>query len=225
MNKTQTEMQGEAEMQANMNRMYRFTRHVYDLSRKYYLLGRDRLIEQIQGTDSDHVCEVGCGTARNLIKLSKRYPDAQFYGLDASDEMLKTAQSAVEKRRLSNRIMLKQAFSQSFEPKVLFELTEPLSKIVFSYSLSIIPPWKESIDHALNILPSGAEIHIVDFGGQDDLPKWFRAFLFWWLSLFHVYHKPEILDYLQKLEDTDKGTLNVEHLYGGYAYLAKFVKN
>ena len=220
----QTEIQGEAEIQKNMNRMYRFTRHVYDISRKYYLLGRDRLIAQVDAKDGHHICEVGCGTARNLIRLSERYPDAQFYGLDASDEMLKTAQHEVDKRCLSNRIILSQAFSQSFEPKSLFNLTEPLNKIVFSYSLSIIPPWKKSIDHALNILPSGAEIHIVDFGGQDDLPKWFRAFLFWWLSLFHVYHKPQILKYLQKLEDAGKGTLEVEHLYGGYAYLAKFLK-
>ncbi|MDH4412604.1 MAG: SAM-dependent methyltransferase, partial [Rhizobium sp.] len=27
-----------------MDRMYRYQRHIYDLSRKYYLLGRDHMI-------------------------------------------------------------------------------------------------------------------------------------------------------------------------------------
>ena len=47
-----------------MDRMYRWTRHVYDASRKYYLLGRDHLIQKLKPAKTDLVCEVGCGTAR-----------------------------------------------------------------------------------------------------------------------------------------------------------------
>ncbi len=209
---------------AEMNRMYRLTRHVYDFSRKYYLLGRDRLIESLDVSAGTHVCEVGCGTARNLIQMAGRYPDAHFYGLDASDEMLKTANGAVKKSGMIKRVQLQQAYSQNFKPQSLFGISKPLDKIVFSYALSIIPPWQESIDHALKILPRGGKIHIVDFGGQDGLPQWFRAFLFWWLAMFHVYHKPEILDYLHALESGDKGTLEVQSLLKGYAYLAVFTK-
>lgn len=210
----------EHEMKSNMDVMYRWTRHIYDATRKYYLLGRDHLIEHLNVQSGEHICEVGCGTARNLIKISEQYPNATLYGLDASDEMLKTA----EKNLQGRPITLKQAFSQSFDPNTLFGLEKPLDKIIFSYSLSIIPPWQESIDHALNLLPEGGEIHIVDFGGQDDLPAPFRAFLFWWLKIFHVYHKPEILDYLKRLEIERKGSLTVQHLYKGYAYYAVFKK-
>ena len=38
-------MMGEA---ALMDRIYRRQRHVYDLTRKYYLLGRDELIERFE---------------------------------------------------------------------------------------------------------------------------------------------------------------------------------
>lgn len=211
----------ESEMKSNMDQMYRWTRHIYDLTRKYYLLGRDHLIENLDAKTGQAVVEVGCGTARNLVKISKTYPEAKLFGLDASDEMLKTARKNIEGR---DNIVLKQAFSQSFDPKTHFGLDKPIDKIVFSYSLSIIPPWQESIDHALELLPEGGEIHIVDFGGQEDLPAPISRFIFWWLKMFHVYHKPEILDYLKRLEVEKKGALEVQHLYKGYTYHAVFRK-
>lgn len=207
-----------------MDRMYRFTRHIYDATRKYYLLGRDVLITRLDAQDDDLVCEVGCGTARNLIKLADSYPHARFFGLDASDEMLKTAHKNLHKEVLDDVITVKQAFAQSFDPATLFGLDHALDKIIFSYALSIIPPWRESIDHALALLESGGEIHIVDFGGQDELPPAFRKFLFWWLDKFHVYHKPEILEYLKRLEAEKKGTLAYKSLYRGYAWTAIFTK-
>lgn len=214
----------EDQIKTNMDNMYRWTRHIYDVTRKYYLLGRDHLISNLDAKDGETVCEVGCGTARNLIKISKKYPKAQFYGLDASDEMLKTARHNLEHAEAQGKITLKQAYSQSFDPKTLFGLEKPIDKIVFSYALSIIPPWKESVDHALEILPTGAEIHIVDFGGQKDLPKAFRKFVFWWLKMFHVYDKPEILEYLHSLKADGKGSLEVTDLYKGYTYHAVFKK-
>ena len=216
-------MTSEAQTKASMDKMYRWTRHVYDASRKYYLLGRDRLIAGLKPQDGEHICEVGCGTARNLIKMAQAYPKAHFYGLDASDEMLKTARASLQKAGQGS-VPLAQAYAQSFDPAKLFALEVPLDKIVFSYCLSIIPPWRESIDHALEILPVGGEMHIVDFGSIDGQPAGFRKLIFWWLSLFHVYHKPEILDYLQRLQLEKRGTLQVKHLYRGYTYLAVFKK-
>lgn len=204
--------------------MYRWTRHIYDVSRKYYLLGRDILIQNLNAADDDLVCEVGCGTARNLVKLAEIYPHARFFGLDASDEMLKTARKALHKEVLDDIVVLAHGFSQSFDPQKLFKLDRKLDKIIFSYSLSIIPPWRESIDHALSLLNPGGEIHIVDFGGQEDLPPAFRKFLFWWLKRFHVYHKPEILDYLKRLQLEKYGTLKCKLLYRGYAWYAVFTK-
>jgi len=214
----------EDQTKSNMDKMYHLTRHVYDLSRKYYLLGRDRLITQLKPKAEEHVCEVGCGTARNLVKMAKAYPNARFCGLDASDEMLKTAHKSLQKNGFLKSVPVAQAYAQSFDPAALFSLERPLDKIVFSYALSIIPPWRESLDHALTLLPTGGQIHIVDFGAMDDQPAWFRKLIFWWLSLFHVYHKPEILSYLKRLELEKRGTLNVRHLYRGYTYLAVFTK-
>ncbi|MEM7651483.1 MAG: class I SAM-dependent methyltransferase [Pseudomonadota bacterium] len=215
-------MSADPDTKIKMDRMYKWTRHVYDASRKYYLLGRDRMIANLNAQDGEHICEVGCGTARNLIKMAKAYPKAHFCGLDVSDEMLKTANENIRKAGLD--IDLRQGYAQNFDPQDTFKLSGTLDKIVFSYALSIIPPWKESIDHALKILPSKAEMHIVDFGAMDEQPAWFRKLLFWWLQLFDVYHKPEILAHLKALSAEGKGTLEITQLYKGYAYIAVFKK-
>ncbi len=67
-----------------MNRIYRRQRHVYDVTRKFYLLGRDRLIHRLNPPAGGKVLEIGCGTARNLIVAARTYPDVQFFGIDIS---------------------------------------------------------------------------------------------------------------------------------------------
>ena len=59
---------GGADHAAAMDRMYRLTRHIYDITRRYYLLGRDRLLERVVTASDSATLEVGCGTARNLIQ-------------------------------------------------------------------------------------------------------------------------------------------------------------
>ena len=89
-----------------MDKVYRRQRHIYDLTRKYYLLGRDRLVKDLGAKPGETVIEIGCGTARNLIKIAEAYPGARLFGLDASAEMLRTAQEAIERAKLSDRIVL-----------------------------------------------------------------------------------------------------------------------
>ena len=59
---------------ALMDHMYRRQRHIYDLSRKFYLLGRDEAIARLRPAPGDKVLEIGCGTGRNLVKLAQTYP-------------------------------------------------------------------------------------------------------------------------------------------------------
>lgn len=207
-----------------MNRVYKLTRHVYDLSRKYYLLGRDTMIKSLDIQDGETVIEVGCGTARNLIKMHKHYPNAKLMGLDASDEILKTAAGNLKRSKLSDTVMVRQAYAQNYDAKELFGLKEAPSKIVFPYCLSMIPPWKESLDHAVETLPSGGEIWIVDFYDQSDMPKWFKGFLYWWLDLFHVHFKPELVEYLHEMDKRDDLAMEFTSLYKGYSFMAKIVK-
>jgi S-adenosylmethionine-diacylgycerolhomoserine-N-methlytransferase len=54
-----------------MDAIYRGQRHIYDLTRRYYLLGRDMLIRDLAPPAGGSVLEVGCGKARNLIAVAR----------------------------------------------------------------------------------------------------------------------------------------------------------
>ncbi len=124
-----------------MNRIYRRQRHVYDVTRKFYLLGRDRLIHRLSPPAGSRVLEIGCGTARNLIVAARTYPDVHFFGIDISTEMLGTARRLVAREGLSTEIRLARADATTFDPALLFGVPG-FSRIFVSYSLSMIPGWQ-----------------------------------------------------------------------------------
>lgn len=206
-----------------MDRMYRYQRYFYDLTRKYYLLGRDRLLAEMKISDGDRVLEAGCGTARNLIILARKYPQANFFGLDASAEMLKTAGGKIEAKKLRN-ISLQTALADDFKFDETFGLREKFDAIFFSYAVSIIPPWRESLENALRNLKSGGSLYIVDFCDQKDLPAWFRKLLQNWLRQFHVRYPAELIPFLENLEKQGAGKLKITPLYRRYALVAEFRK-
>ena len=205
----------------NMDKMYRHQRYFYDLTRKYYLLGRDKMIAEMDVKSGENVLEVGCGTARNLRILAKKYPNTNFFGLDASSEMLKTAE---EKTAKLKNINLKVALADDFNYQQTFDLSNQFDTIYFSYSISMIPTWKESIANGLDNLKSGRAFYIVDFYDQKDLPSWFQKILKGWLKQFHVQFWGDLMPHLESLEKQGLGKLTVSSIAKRYAFLAKFEK-
>ena len=203
-----------------MDDMYRLQRHIYDLSRAYYLLGRDQLIAELDLQPGETVCEIGCGTGRNLVLMARRYPQARLMGLDASTEMLRSAQAKIDRAGLTDRLPLVHGFAERFDAEASFGLAKPLDRIVFSYSLSMIPPWREAIEHAVASLKPGGRVHIVDFGDQAGLPGWFRGMLFWWLDLFGVHVRPELIGYLRELKASGRAEVDIRPIFRGYAFRA-----
>ncbi len=207
----------------SMDRMYRYQRYFYDLTRKYYLLGRDQLIAQMNVKTGEKVLEVGCGTGRNLAILAKKFPMANFFGLDASSVMIEESQKKVDANSLKN-VELKVALADDFTHQATFNLDQPFDTIYFSYSISMIPPWKESIANALNNLRSGGSFYIVDFYDQKDLPRLFQKLLKGWLKQFHVQFWGDLMPHLESLESEGLGTLAVTSIARRYAFIAKFEK-
>lgn len=204
-----------------MDRLYRHQRHVYDLTRKYYLPGRDRLIEGLDPPPGGRVLEVGCGTARNLIVAARAWPRARLYGIDVSQEMLATARDKLRRSGLAPRIALAAADATRFDPALLFGVPG-FARIVFSYSLSMIPDWPAALAAALRRLPAGGEIHIVDFGRQEGLAPWFRTSLRLWLGRFQVEPRDGIEGELRRLAQGGGQVVRLERLFGGYAQYAVF---
>lgn len=206
-----------------MDQIYRYQRYIYDATRKYYLLGRDQILDEMQVQPGFRILEMGCGTARNLIKLAHMHPDVELYGIDASSEMLKTASAKVASRNLSSRFNLECIYAESVDYRETFGLEEPFDVIFFSYALSMIPTWKESLETALNNLKPGGWLYIVDFWDQADLPRWFQAGLRHWLALFHVRHEPELITYLNQMQGIEAG-FTIEPIFGRYSMKTRIQK-
>lgn len=209
---------------ALMDRIYHRQRHIYDLTRRYFLLGRDTLIERMEVGEGARALEIGCGTARNLIHMARRYPSAQLFGIDASSEMLKSARTNVAHAGIRRQVQLGYCLAEEFSPGTLFGSMEPFDTVFFSYSLSMIPKWQAALDRGLLNLRAGHSLWIVDFWDQEGLPGWFAAILQRWLAVFHVRYRPELLEYFLELERAGSVTLSIETLYHRYAYLAKLTK-
>lgn len=204
-----------------MDKVYRRQRHFYDLTRKYYLLGRDRLVRQLNAKPGDRVIEIGCGTARNLIRIAETYPGTELFGLDASAEMLRTAHEAVARARLSHRIVLKHALAEELTPS-LFGSEQKFDHAIFSYSLSMIPDWRAAIRAAGKAVRSDGFIHVVDFGDLRSLWPVASAALRAWLRLFHVAPRDELLTLLEGRAQACPGcTLHL--LPGRYAFVLKAI--
>ncbi|MDB5654855.1 MAG: Methyltransferase type 12 [Tardiphaga sp.] len=204
---------------SRMNRMYRWQRYIYDATRRYYLLGRDQLIDGIKPAANATVLEIGCGTGRNLVHAAKRYPRATFYGLDVSTAMLTTAISAIDRAGLRGSVRVAHGDATAFDPSVLFGIVA-FDHVMISYSLSMIPDWHAVLDNAVLRLKPGGQLHIVDFGHQERLPRLARIVLLRWLALFDVTPRRSLQDALKAVAKKCGGDLAFDRPFRGYAQSA-----
>jgi S-adenosylmethionine-diacylgycerolhomoserine-N-methlytransferase len=208
-----------ADATRRMNRMYRRQRHVYDATRRYYLLGRDRMIANLRPAANANVLEVGCGTGRNLLCAARLYPHAKFFGIDVSTEMLTSAISAISRAGLEDRIRVAHGDATAIRPQELFAL-RAFDEIMISYSLSMIPDWRGVLQSAAGQLKPGGRLHVVDFGGQERLPAIAGALLRRWLAAFDVTPRDGLERELAALAGALGAELRVERPFRGYAQYA-----
>lgn len=199
-----------------MDGVYRYQRHIYDLTRKYYLLGRDGLIADLDVPKGGAVLEIGCGTGRNLIAVGKAWPRARLYGVDISEAMLATARVSVAKAGMGDRTMLAQGDACGFDAVTLFG-REKFERVFISYALSMIPQWEMALAQAARCVAPGGRLEIVDFGQQEALPKLWKRALFGWLGQFHVSPRRELSAAIERLAQDMGGFPHSRTLYRGYA--------
>jgi S-adenosylmethionine-diacylgycerolhomoserine-N-methlytransferase len=202
-----------------MDGVYRYQRHFYDATRKYYLLGRDRLIENLRPPKNGTVLEIGCGTGRNLIAVGKSYPDAKLYGFDISSEMLSSARRSIKSALKNRQVSLVLGDATNFDPNELFGIVS-FDRIFISYSISMIPDSEKALAMAFDALSPHGELHIVDFGDQAEMPSLFRVILRRWLALFHVTPRDNLDVMLSALAARKNAKLAFRSLLRGYSQIA-----
>lgn len=203
-----------------MDAIYRTQRHFYDLTRKYYLLGRDRLIAELAPPAGGTVLEIGCGTGRNLIAAARRFPHARYFGIDISEAMLATARANIARAGLADRITLAQGDATRFDAGALFGVSQ-FDRIFQSYTLSMIPDWRGALAQGAGKLAPGGRLDVVDFGQQERLPSAFRSLLFAWLARFDVAPRAELAAALSAIA-AERGLIaSFTPRYRGYAWAGR----
>jgi S-adenosylmethionine-diacylgycerolhomoserine-N-methlytransferase len=205
-----------------MDGVYRYQRHIYDLTRKYYLLGRDGLIADLAPPAGGAVLEIGCGTGRNLIAVGKAWPKAMLYGVDISEAMLETARASVAKMGMSERVMLAQGDACAFDPQAIFGRAT-FDRVFISYALSMIPDWEAALAQAARCVAPGGRLEIVDFGQQEGWPALWKRALFGWLARFHVAPRGALPQAVATVAETIGAEVRSLTLYRGYAVRAALV--
>ena len=198
-----------------MDRMYRVQRHFYDVTRAYYLLGRNERIAALKPPAGGSVLEIGCGTGRNLMQLARSYPDATIYGVDISDEMLVTAANTVERRGLRHRVKLAQGDATIFDGAAFGKVV--YDRVLFSYTLSMIPDWEQALRTATLLLAQDGELHVVDFGPCTGLPGLAKSSLYAWLKRFHVTPRTSLFGSVAHLAQSRDMICDTLLTHRGYA--------
>jgi S-adenosylmethionine-diacylgycerolhomoserine-N-methlytransferase len=206
-----------------MDGVYRHQRHIYDLTRKYYLLGRDALIADLDPPRGGTVLEIGCGTGRNLIAVGRAWPDVALYGVDISPAMLETAAASVARAGMGSRVTLAQGDACAFDARALFGRAQ-FDRVFISYALSMIPDWEAALRQAARCVGPGGRLEVVDFGQQERLPALWRRLLFGWLARFHVSPRPGLVQAFERLARETDGQPRVRTLYRGYAVRGGLVR-
>lgn len=189
-----------------LNRYYGISRHFYDITRAYYLLGRDRALDQLLEERWDSLIEVGPGTGRNLRRLRRLRTWARLGGVEASDAMLEHAQ------RRCPWAALRHGFAEDVEYHELFGHAP--DRILFSYCLSMVgDPWR-ALDNARRALSCSGQVVVVDFADLSGLKPPFERSLRKWLRTFHV--EPLDLDLLEPR------ARSIERGPGGHYLIARY---
>jgi S-adenosylmethionine-diacylgycerolhomoserine-N-methlytransferase len=141
---------------AELEAFYRWHARIYDWTRLLLLFGRKAAAAAIGARPGHLVLDVGCGTGVNLPRLAAS--GAAVVGIECTKAMRRLALARVGRSLLAGRVQIDgrpYGTHSGYEGKA--------DGILFSYSLSMIPPFAAVLDRAKRDLRPGGRIVVVDF--------------------------------------------------------------
>lgn len=193
-------------MATAVQRFYRFHSRFYDQTRWLVLHGRRRAIGYLAVQPCHAVLEVGCGTGQNFGYLVPRLTPGlgSLTGVDFSPDMLARAARRCAARGWRNVYLVCQDATR-------LGLGRLFDRVLFCYSLSMIPDWQAALRAAYDRLAVGGLLVVHDFG---TFHRWgpFAPLARGWLRLHHVMVHRTWITYLGELF----GSVAVTEGLGGY---------
>lgn len=176
------------EQRAFLDKFYGWSGPIYDITRRYWLLGREHALERLYAQPWSRLVEIGPGTGRNLEKLHQRRPYALLGGVEPSRAMLRRAQRRCPYARLV------EGFAEDGQYAEL--LDAPPERVFFSYCLSMVQDPEAALQNALDQVAPGGRVVVTDFGDLGRILEPARSALKRWLDAFHV--RPLRADLLER---------------------------
>ncbi len=161
-----------------LNSYYGRSRHIYDVTRKYYLFGRDRALRELEAEAWTSLVEVGPGTGRNLRALRRERPDARLGGVEPCDEMLLHARARCPWAALTH------GFAESADLGAVHGSAP--DRVLFSYCLSMVLDPRAALARARRMVAPGGSVLVVDFADMSSMPRALRTALRAWIGAFRV---------------------------------------
>lgn len=141
-----------------LSHYYKFQSKIYDLTRWSFLFGRQLVVDSIPAPKDAplRILEVGCGTGSNLVRLARRFPQAEIVGIDLSADMLAIARKKL--KPFHGRVTTVQgAFGDT-------RLRGQFNVVLFSYCLTMVNPgWEGLLAEARQSLVPDGILAVVDF--------------------------------------------------------------
>jgi S-adenosylmethionine-diacylgycerolhomoserine-N-methlytransferase len=168
-----------------LEHFYRVHARIYDWTRPFLLLGRRAAVAAVGARAGETVLDVGCGTGFSLPRLAAA--GAKVVGIEPSPAMREQAARRVARLALAGCVLL--------DPRPYGTHSDyegAMDAILFSYSLTMVPPFREVLERAKQDLRPGGRLVVVDF--LDARPP-----VSWGLRASHVFPGAERLAGLRAL--------------------------
>jgi S-adenosylmethionine-diacylgycerolhomoserine-N-methlytransferase len=192
---------------ADLERFYRIHARIYDWTRPFLLFGRREAASALGAVAGDLVLDVGCGTGFNLPILAGT--GASVVGIECAPAMRARAEARLRRtpKAVRERVLLDARPYGSHDA-----YAGRASSILFSYSLSMIPPFEEVLARARADLAPGGRVAVVDF--LDARPPVAGA-----LRASHVFLGSDRLRTLERLFPAQSTSVRTTGLWRYFVFL------
>jgi S-adenosylmethionine-diacylgycerolhomoserine-N-methlytransferase len=139
-----------------LERFYGLHAAIYDWTRPWLLRGREDAVRALAPRAGERVLDVGCGTGWSLPRLAAS--GARVIGIEPARPMWWRALARLMSTQLAGVVGLDDRPYGSHDA-----YAGAIDAILFSYSLSMIPPFERVLERARADLRPGGRIAVVDF--------------------------------------------------------------